>query len=510
MASAPPNPLLRFLHRLAGGDTPLVPDAELLRRFVQQADRSAFELLLWRHGPMVLRTCRAVLRDVHDAEDAFQAAFLVLARKAGSIGRREALGAWLYRVAHRIAVKLHRQGKRRDAHERQGLDLAAVASADVRPDPLAEGELRRLLHAEVERLPDKYRAPVVLCYLEGRTNEEAAAQLGWTKGTVSGRLARARELLRRRLERSGLPIAGGVVLTLLAGEATAAVATVLVAPTLQAAVASAAGSPLTGLVSPKVLSLTQGALTAMTVFKLNWILGLLLGLTTAGAIAYATTTLPAGGEQEKKAKQPGGAAAKAKRVRVPSLEDGIVLAIGSEVKKGTPQGQVFKVRVGKEERTYRRLREGDKVKEGQMLAQLDDRLARNSLDYAQARLKAAEADWKAAQATGMEAQARLARLDDLRRRNKPAVSPEDYSAAVLTRDKHREEEVSKKEGVNAAQLEVERAQTLLERYTIRSPVSGVVRRILKHRGEAVRKGATINKFQSRAYCFNSMSGRSAG
>src|SRR5437764_8670709 len=151
MAEVQPNPLLRFLRKFGGGDAPLVPDAELLRRFAQDADRSAFELLLWRHGPMVLRVCRAVLHDAHAAEDAFQAAFLVLARKAGAIGRREALGAWLYRVAFRIAVKLHRQGRRRAGHERQGLDLRALAPAAARPDPVAEGEVRRLLHAEVER-----------------------------------------------------------------------------------------------------------------------------------------------------------------------------------------------------------------------------------------------------------------------------------------------------------------------------------------------------------------------
>jgi len=186
MSGEPHNPLLQFLRKLTGGDAPLVPDPELLGRFARDADRSAFELLLWRHGPMVLRTCQAVLRDPHDAEDAFQATFLVLARKAGSIGRREALGGWLYRVAHRLAVKLHRQRQRRAGHERQGPDLEALVGEAAQPDAAAEGEVRRLVHAEVERLPAKYRAPVVLCYLEGCTNEEAAAQLGWPRGTVSG------------------------------------------------------------------------------------------------------------------------------------------------------------------------------------------------------------------------------------------------------------------------------------------------------------------------------------
>src|SRR5262249_3685265 len=151
------------------------------------------------------KVCRTVLRDGHDAEDAFQAAFLTLARKAASIGRREALGAWLYRVAYRIALKLHRQGRRRTDPESQGVDVAGLPDGAPKRDAAADDEVRRLLHAEVERLPAKYRAPVVLCYLEGRTNEQAAAQLGWSKGTVSGRLARARDLLRRRLQRCGLP-----------------------------------------------------------------------------------------------------------------------------------------------------------------------------------------------------------------------------------------------------------------------------------------------------------------
>jgi RNA polymerase sigma factor (sigma-70 family) len=489
MAEVQPNPLLRFLRKF-GGDAPLVPDAELLRRFAQDADRSAFELLLWRHGPMVLRVCRAVLHDAHAAEDAFQAAFLVLARKAGAIGRREALGAWLYRVAHRIAVKLHRQGKRRDEHERQGLDLSALPNEGPPQDPVAAGELRRLLHAEVERLPDKYRAPVVLCYLEGRTNEEAAAQLGWPKGTVSGRLARARDLLRRRLERSGLAGAGGLVVTVLAGEAAAAVPESLIAPTLQAAVASAAGSPLTGLVSPQVVSLAEGVSVAMNMLKVKLVLGLLLGLTVAGAVAYAMTGPPAAGEGDKKAEAPGAPVAKAKVVRVASPQDGILLAVGSEAKKGAP-GPTFKVRVGKEVREYRRLRVGDKVEQGQMLAQLDDRLAGNDVAIAMAKLAFAKAEYQATSMMASEAQARLNRLDDLKRRDPRVVSAEEYSAAVLTRDKHAFEKISKKEQVNVVQLELERPQAILEMHTIRSPVNGVIRAIRKQRGESVRKFETV-------------------
>src|SRR6266536_2604644 len=142
---SPPNPLLRFLRRLAGApEASLTGDVELLHRFAEKGDRSAFELLLWRHGPMVLQVCRTVLQDAHDADDAFQAAFLVLARKAASIGRREALGAWLYRVAYRIAVKLHQQRRRRTRCEQQGLDLPAVGEETPACDPAVADEIKRL------------------------------------------------------------------------------------------------------------------------------------------------------------------------------------------------------------------------------------------------------------------------------------------------------------------------------------------------------------------------------
>jgi RNA polymerase sigma factor (sigma-70 family) len=483
MAQTRQDTLLRFLRRLGGSETPLVPDAELLRRFAREADRSAFELLLWRHGPMVLNACRTVLHDAHDAEDAFQAAFLTLARKAGSIGRGEALAAWLYRVARRLAVKLSRQGKRRSARECRGLDLSALEEG-ARPDPVAADEVRQLLHAEVERLPARYRAPVVLCYLEGRTNEEAAAQLGWSKGTVSGRLARARDLLRRRLQRVGLPVSGGLALTLLTGEARACVPDTLVSSTLHAALTSAAGAPLTGVVSPCVLSLTEGASTVMTLLNFKLMLGVLLGLTTAGAIAYSTAT--PGDDKGKKGAEPGAAAARV--VRVPSPQEGILLAVGTRVDEGE-RGKVFKVKVGDTVRTYQRLREGDKVTEGQMLAQLDDRLARNELDFKRARKLAAEAEYQAARATADEAQQRLDRLKQLLAR--AAVAQAEYDAAVLTRDRYRQEEGAKKEATRAAQLEVERAQTILEMHTIRSPVNGVIQRIHRHRGEAVQRLETL-------------------
>src|SRR5262249_18374088 len=158
-------------------------DAELLERFVSRRDESAFAALMARHGPMVFGVCRRVLRHAQDAEDAFQATFLVLVRRAAAIGRRDLLGNWLYGVACRGAGRARQGAARRQAREAADTDrLAGMAGEAGAP------ELSGVLHEEVQRLPARYRGPVVLCYLEGRTNEEAARELRWPIGTVKGRL----------------------------------------------------------------------------------------------------------------------------------------------------------------------------------------------------------------------------------------------------------------------------------------------------------------------------------
>jgi RNA polymerase sigma factor (sigma-70 family) len=179
-------------------------DSQLLKRFARQQDEAAFAALVKRHGPMVLAVCRRILRDAHDADDAFQATFLVLVRKAPVIARPELLGNWLYGVAYRVAVKARIIAARRSERERQ---VPAMTLSDPLSDVTGR-ELRAVLDAELSRLPEKYRAPLVLCYLEGKTNEQAARLLGWPIGSISGRLARARELLRERLLSRGLAPCG--------------------------------------------------------------------------------------------------------------------------------------------------------------------------------------------------------------------------------------------------------------------------------------------------------------
>jgi len=196
----------------------LLPDEQLIELFLNQPEdqaEAAFRAMVVRHGPMVLGVCRHILNQHQDAEDAFQATFIVLARKAGSIHDRRVLARWLYEVAYRIAVRAKTNATRRRTLERQGVEMA-VTACEYEP---GWNELRPVLHEEVNRLPEKYRTPVVLCYLEGKTNEEVAQLLKWPVGTVKGRLSRARELLRARLTRRGLALSAAFLATALSHEA---------------------------------------------------------------------------------------------------------------------------------------------------------------------------------------------------------------------------------------------------------------------------------------------------
>lgn len=193
---------LRYLRQVAASAEGSRLDAELLERFVASNDQAAFTGLVERHGPLVMRVCRRVLRNHHDAEDVFQATFLVLARKARDIRQRDSLAGWLYRVAYRLAVK-HRAAARRQA-ERQPLP-ARPREAE---DQAAWGDLRTVLDEELDRLPERYRTPLRLCCLAGCTRDEAARRLGCTLGALKMRLEHGRQLLRTRLARRGVAVPG--------------------------------------------------------------------------------------------------------------------------------------------------------------------------------------------------------------------------------------------------------------------------------------------------------------
>jgi RNA polymerase sigma factor (sigma-70 family) len=260
--------ILRHLQRFtACADTDTLTDGELLERFARLREESAFAALFRRHGSLVYNVCRRVLRHAQDAEDAVQATFLLLVRKASSIHKQEALAGWLYKVAYRIALRARAESVGRAVRELPDLDLPA----DEGPDEVVWRDLRAVLDEEVNRLPTKYRLPVVLCYLGGQTTEEAARQLGCPKGTVLSRLSWARGRLRTRLVRRGVAVSAAALATALSKKAAAAMLPgALRKGTIEAALAWAAGNTTPGaVVSARAISLMEGVLHAMFLDKLK-------------------------------------------------------------------------------------------------------------------------------------------------------------------------------------------------------------------------------------------------
>jgi RNA polymerase sigma factor (sigma-70 family) len=273
MTTAQATIVLKHLRRLSGPRTAAPSaDAELLERFRTSHDEAAFAELVKRHGPMVLGVCRSVLRHAQDAEDAFQATFLALARRADSVRRPEALAGFLYEVAYRAAIKAKANTARRRAREQEALPMAAAEKVL----DMTLRDLQRVLHEELRRLPEKYRLPLVLCYLEGRSHQEAAEQLGLSRTAFRGRLDRGREHLRRRLERRGI-----------APSALAAADLFTRAPTPQ--------SFSLGAVSKEAQTLADGVLRALSAGKVKLSVALVLAASLlAGAAALGRQAAPAG------------------------------------------------------------------------------------------------------------------------------------------------------------------------------------------------------------------------
>jgi RNA polymerase sigma factor (sigma-70 family) len=256
MAAGQLEYVLRHLRHLMGRHTvDAQSDGQLLDRFLTQRDEHAFSILLERHGPMVLSVCRRILGDNPDADDWFQATFLVLIRRVREIDRRGSLSSWLYGVAHKIASRAKSDAARRQTREKQGFDMALLDHATHQ----AWNDLKPVLDDELSQLPEKYRAPLILCYLQGKTNEQAALELGWPVGSMSRRLARGRELLRQRLVKRGIMLSATVLAGALAGAtATASVPATLAQTTMRAAVLLGAGQ-LAGVASGQVWTLVEGA-----------------------------------------------------------------------------------------------------------------------------------------------------------------------------------------------------------------------------------------------------------
>jgi RNA polymerase sigma factor (sigma-70 family) len=263
-------------------------DGELLERFISRdegASQFAFAALVERHGPMVLRVCSRLLADVHETQDAFQATFLILLRKAEALKDRGSVGPWLFGVARRVAARSRTAAARRAHHERRYVEVSEARGSIGDDD---RSDLQAILHEEVSRLPDRYQVPIVLCYLEGVTQEEAAARLGWPIGTVRSRLARARDRLRHRLTRRGVVVSVGGLVGALAGDASAA--RVLVGPTVKAAMRIATSqAAMAEVASASVVALTQGVLRSffMTKLKTAMVVFTVLGATAGGVGVFA-------------------------------------------------------------------------------------------------------------------------------------------------------------------------------------------------------------------------------
>ena len=269
------------------GSAAALTDGQLLARFVSSQDQPAFEELVRRHGPMVLRVCRRVLCHAQDAEDAFQATFIVLTHKAQAVVKQESVASWLHGVAYRVALKARAGASQRHARETAG---AAALLADNPPGDPTGQDLRLVLDEELKRLPEKYQTPIILCYLEGKTVEEAARQLGCQASAVKMRLLRARERLHGRLTRRGVTLSAGAMATLLAQDtATAALPDSLARAVVEAAKLAAAGQP--GALSPSAVALADAALRTMTANKLKLAAAILCAALLIGGLAVGIASL---------------------------------------------------------------------------------------------------------------------------------------------------------------------------------------------------------------------------
>ncbi len=293
-------------------------DRQLLEQFLERRDEVAelaFAVLVERHGPMVLGVCRRIMRDPHDAEDAFQATFLVLARKGRSVRVEGSLGGWLFGVATRVATRARSDERRRRVRERAGLDRLDRAGSDTGPAEVDRAEIQATIALEIAGLPARFQAPVLLCDLEGTSYEEAARRLGWPVGTVKSRLSRARARLRERLTRRGLAPAESSIVTALLPSAPSPS---LVAATTRAALSLISGRLTSaGVVPASVATLTQGVLWTMTFNKIKLVAAAILLIATCSAVLFGQASAQKAAE--------GGGVVQASAAAAPASDDRIDL-----------------------------------------------------------------------------------------------------------------------------------------------------------------------------------------
>jgi RND family efflux transporter MFP subunit len=480
MAERPLYDLIRYVRRLADGNDAALTDAELLSRFAERRDEAAFEALVWRHGQLIWGVCQRMLRNRQDAEDVFQATFLVLARKARSVRKREAIGAWLYKVANRIALELRR--KNQAANLVPILELHAAEQFE----DAERADLRRTLDEEIACLPSKYRLAAILRYLEGKTTVETALILGCPVGTVLSRLAWVRRRLRTRLVQRGVGFALVLSAASASSEGAASASTQCMLATVSAAVAfTSSRAAKTG----RSVLLAQGALRAMLMTKLATASLALLGLiTTAAGIGFAVWPGPGRGvstaaaEEDSTVQLARAGAQEANQTKADKAVDPDAQG------KANPQGgqlpEVTFVRpisrmvvdhanfTGRTEAsqtvTFRpqitarlekiEVKPGSVVKQGDVLFQLDSSIARADYEKAAAELKRAQA---------IVEQARVHRERTKQLSTKNLTSSQELLASDA---KVAEAQAS----LSAAQAGVERARFDVDATQIKAPIAGRV------------------------------------
>ncbi|MFO0967139.1 MAG: efflux RND transporter periplasmic adaptor subunit [Gemmataceae bacterium] len=446
------SPLLELIRRVGheGGGEP--PDHELLGRIGCGRDDAAFLALLRRHGRMVLDVCRSVLGNEADAEDAFQATFLILARKAGAIRKRASVGSWLHGVAYRTSLKARAALCTRRKHESRA-ERAAPDPAD-----LAWREVQEVIHAELSACSERYQAPLVLCYLEGKTQEEAAALLGVSRATVKKRLELGRRLLRDRLLRRGLTSAVVLALSAWPGAARACVPRALEAAALRAALTSTTGTvAVPGTVSVRVAVLADAMLKTMSIARLRMIAAVaVVGLLIGGAGVLSYQRLSAGAGRNDKAPEA------ARRIEDLGRSEPVQsLPITARI-----TGFLENVAV----------EPGATVQRGELLFQIDARPARDEVEKAEAEAPLAEAKLKLAEAD-------LDRMRSLILRS-PPITPEDLAQAEKAR-------AEAAEALNAARARLASAQVRLERTRITAPVDGKIGRLNVEVGNLIIADSTV-------------------
>ena len=375
-------------HALYSGTIEELTDGQLLERFATGRGvgaELAFAALIERHGAMVLRVCRGILGDPHDSEDAFQATFLILVKKARGLWVRDSLGPWLHQVAYRTASCARQAGLRRNQHERRAAVLRNEVHFDVYGDDLA-----CVLHAEIERLPERFRAPLVLCDLEGRSHEQAARHLGWPVGTVKSRQARARERLRERLRRRGVaPHTEVLAVALRPDRVSAVIHPGLADSTIKAAIQIVA---VRAIVPGTVVSLAQGVLRSMSISQCLKAASVLfvLGATTSGVglLAQKGTHVArsAGGSAPgRKREQPSSMAVTPGKLSVTVVEKGRLETSRNADAYSPIEGQTTIIQI---------VPEGTPVKNGQIVCELDSARLKDQLINQRITMKAAEANYE--------------------------------------------------------------------------------------------------------------------